>query len=1235
MATPRQGGGQQSDAQSAGQQSQDKAGQGANSLSEMALGQKAETKAALTPIQQKALATDRAVQTASQANQTLQDVSAATHGRSAALPHLQRNVEVTQADLKTAVADEVKAHVQASLPQGQQPTQADYAQAMQVVSQRHQDNPASAALLKQAAPAEAGNASGPAAAGQKPQKEPTSDPTTPEGMKERFPDEMGSRSQQEQKEAADASRQLRDGNAEEKVQAMTTLSRYLPDKSVDSLSKELRVENNPTVQKVRQDTKARENMRTLADPKSSDAQRADAAIGLANRLNEMKLVPGKAGEVVKKYLKNFPSVESVTKSLNKLSDPAATDAEKASAVMKLGQDLGKALPGKVGDALKPFLDKLPGAQKAVDAYNVLSNPEKSAADKIKAGLDLADGLGKLAPEKLGDALKPYLSALPSGKALVDAITTWAKPDASALDKAKATLNLANAIKTSVGDAFPQLAGHLRYADSTLKSVGHALTLLDPNASLKDKAEAALGLTAEVPQIAGDLQELKKFLTEGGIEAANASKITDEIKNLPAVKQLPEGLVSKLDPAVAENLTPEQASRLSKLYSEGDKSLQEALGKTLPNLKESASVDALLSAVEGVEDKAARKGLLDAVGGLKPGMADSLLADTINGKPASEALAGIFKSLDGDTATKLAGMLADADDKAVRFALQMADSVDGKALKETLAVIGDSKVAGQALRAFANMMDKFGVKLTSEVASKLLKGLAKAVPMAGAIPAGIDAAKMAEIAADPNVPADIRYMALQAAKLNGVDAALSVAEPFIAEFGVPIAVDVTLAVAEVAMDVVVTSQLEQAKEQGNAYQAPDWLKASNVVLAAAQGPTGALELASIYGPEGATELVGAVSRMAGSAAIKGAEVASTLAAQGVGAGMKMTAEGMHALADMIRHPEKFGAAAEQIVNGAIGKLGELAKGAGELATAAKEQFDQIVGDLRKLGEKGLQTLGWIASHPGEAAQKAAQALSDMASEALRLGTEAGKKIVQGAMNALDAAQNALQAAGEAGLQALENAKKAIDGVIDNAIKAGEKGLETLAWIATHPGEAARIAKQGLSDLIAKGGELAQKAWNKVIAQGKQAVDAAMDIAHKLRDAGKAGVEMLQYIVNNPGEALDKVRQAALDGLQEIAKGVGEAAEQAVDAVTTLVDSGIKEAQKTAQHLLTEGGAAAQRIIDTWGKELSEGGKAVIDGLKDLGDAGAEALGKMADAGVKAAQDIYNTLKGDGVPFVPFI
>ena len=75
--------------------------------------------------------------------------------------------------------------------------------------------------------------------------------------------------------------------AEEKVQAMTTLSRYLPDQSVDSLSKELRVENDPTVQKVRQDTEARENMRTLADPKSSAVQRADAAIGLANRRAEI------------------------------------------------------------------------------------------------------------------------------------------------------------------------------------------------------------------------------------------------------------------------------------------------------------------------------------------------------------------------------------------------------------------------------------------------------------------------------------------------------------------------------------------------------------------------------------------------------------------------------------------------------------------------------------------------------------------------------------------------------------------------------------------------------------------------------------------------------------------------------------------------------------------------------------------------------------------------------------
>ena len=91
----------------------------------------------------------------------------------------------------------------------------------------------------------------------------------------------------------------------------------------------------------------------------------------------------------------------------------------------------------------------------------------------------------------------------------------------------------------------------------------------------------------------------------------------------------------------------------------------------------------------------------------------------------------------------------------------------------------------------------------------------------------------------------------------------------------------------------------------------------------------------------------------------------------------------------------------------------------------------------------------------------------------------------------------------------------------------------------------------------------------------------------------------------------------------------------DALTSFVDNGIEEAKEVVTNLLQEGGDAAKRIAETWSKELSGGAKEVIDGLADLGDAAADALGNLAEAGVDAAKDAWNKLKGEGVPFVPWI
>ncbi|MDO5087256.1 MAG: hypothetical protein Q4D74_06565, partial [Comamonadaceae bacterium] len=616
-----------------------------------------------------------------------------------------------------------------------------------------------------------------------------------------------------------------------------------------------------------------------------------------------------------------------------------------------------------------------------------------------------------------------------------------------------------------------------------------------------------------------------------------------------------------------------------------------------------------------------------------------------------------------------------DANTLRRALELGDMVDGKLLNQVLGMVdGDNlKLAGQALTALFGMMDNAGVKMTAEIAGKVLKGVAKAVPVAGAAVAGYDAVRMAQIAADPNVPPDIRYMAAQAAKLNTVDAALSVAEPFIAAaYGIPVAVDIAMAVAETALDVIVTDQYEKFQQQGDAYQAPDWLKVANVGMAVAQGAIGtaavpgagmvlgpsaaAMELALYYGPEGATELVGAVSRMSGDAAIQAVELQQTLAAQGIGEGMEMTADGLHTLADVIRHPEKYGAMAEQMVGQALDKLGEMAQGAGELADAARRQLTETVDYLKGLGEKGVETLQWIATHPGEAATQAINALSGMVNEAMRMGTEAGRQLAESAMTALGNAQKALAQLGEAGAKALDAVTDAIGNVAESALAAGKQGVETLVWMLNHPGETAQMAEAALTDIMAKGGEMGKHAWDQLMALGDAGLKFAQDVIGKLGEAGAAGLEMLKYAVENPGEAAEQIRQAALNGLEALANGAGEVASAAVDAITGFVDSGIKEAQKTAEHLLTQGGAAAQRIIDTWSRELSEGGKAVIEGLKDLGDAGREALGKLANAGiafagevlgrigeavqdaaetvVEGAQDAWNR-RDEGIPHIPFI
>ena len=697
-------------------------------------------------MQNKQQATNQAVRNTNQAQMLLTQASLAGNAQLSGV--LQISLASNQASLRKAIDDEAQA---------QGPGDAG----RQAVLKRLNADPGSAFAVAQATrPAQANaNATGPQATPANAPAAPAApkpEPNSPEELKTY--DSLKQATPEQVQATSDAAKQLKEAKTDEdKLKAYTKLHENLNPAEVDKLSTAMGVDKDPVIQAVRQDSKARDAMKALAKPDSTPEQRADAALKLAGRLQELNVVQGKAGEVIKEWLGSVPSAEQVVKDLNTLSDPNA-----------------------------------------------------SKTDKVASALSLSDSLGKLLPGKLEESLKPLLSSLAGGSELAKSIAKWADPEASAQDKAKAALDLAKSIKSTVGDFSPDLARKLRSLDSSLNSVGNAMTLLDPNASLKDKAEAALGLAADVPQIAGDLKALKSWLKERGVD--NASGIVDEAARLPASARLPQAVRAGLSDEAAGKLTPEQADQMAKTYADNKNQLREkamaisdpaertkalnkveaearaygaSTAKAISGLSDPKAVDALVKELAASPDAAARRALADAVGGMKPGMADhlltsqfgdksgaqvlakaaqnvdagdakklatlmgdlgskeavkafgetlsrtsaaglpqlvntlhgmkpgvadKLLTSQIDGKPAAEVLSGVMDKLDKDSADKLGKILASGDEKAAKFALQLASSADASVLKETLKLIGDPEMAGKALQAFSSVLDKAGIKM---------------------------------------------------------------------------------------------------------------------------------------------------------------------------------------------------------------------------------------------------------------------------------------------------------------------------------------------------------------------------------------------------------------------------------------------------------------------------------------------------------------------------------------------
>lgn len=928
----------------------------------------------------------------------------------------------------------------------------------------------------------------------------------------------------------------------------------------------------------------------------------------------------------------FPQLKDAPKqTLQKVYDAMGalvrgTLPEKLSALATLA----KTFPGQTSQVLQQLgvsdarLEKLAAAPKALEALSTLLEPDAKPVEKAQAALQLAQAAGEiLSPSELKGFLGHALEGLPAAEKLVAAVAAWANPDASGLDKAEATLELASALKDFTGSAFPQLAPALGRLEGPMRAVSAAVTLLDPGASPQDKALAAAQLAGELPDLKKDVAAFAELLSHAGVKDADA--LARGAAAGAAVKGLSPELAAKLTPAelsqleaVATRVGPEQLEAVLKNVS--DPSALRALTGQLEKL-EPATARRLLSTVAGMDGEVLQRALKDA------GTLDSL------GKLAGK--------LDDEGAKVLAKVVREMDGAALGALLRLSDAVPADVLRTGLKTLGPvvdkagGKVVGQSLKVLDAMLGKMGVQVTADVAGKVFKTLAKAVPVAGAVPNVVDAAFYAKESVElRGLNKDLGYLAQVGAGVNVVDAVAGIALDLT---GVGVAADVAVSVlfgaAELALDIGFQAEKAKLLADPKGYEAPGWVRGVNLAYAAAQGPAGMASLAAYYGPEDGAKLVEWGVAAGAKGAVEVARWAGVQSAEVAGNQLKLAGGMMHQLADVLRNPTKYGAA---VADAARDTFNAAVEAGGALAAQARETLASVVADAKKLGEKGLQTLEWLARNPGPAARMAVEGIRSLVQSGVNLATDAGKATYRKAVETLESLQAGYAkltgAAREKAKELVQAVSAGLQGAVDKAVQLGARGAELLAWAATHPGEAGAAATKAIHDALRKGGELARATWDAVGALGAKGATLARDAISGLKSAGAAGVEVLAYVAKNPGAAGQQAVAWAGRALGDLARGTGEAATKAASAVKDFIDARATWAVTLGRDLVRQGSKAMLEVARAWKDELTEGGKAFLDGLKDLGDAGVDALKDLASAGgqlAQAAAERLGTLAKAGV------
>ena len=947
---------------------------------------------------------------------------------------------------------------------------------------------------------------------------------------------------------------------------------------------------------VRNDSAAAEAAAAAARAKAAAEARAKEA---ARKAAEEAAKKAAAEAAKKKAAADAVKKDAFNASQKK---PVALDGKPtAPNAQELTNPNGAAVKPAVSDKLPKTPEELPkmfpelkGAdketlKKAYDAMNKVATGSDS--EKLKGLADLA----KQFPTTLTNVLDKMgvkdnkLAKIATNPAALGALATLTDEKKSVTDKAQAALQLAKAVGDTIKpkDLEGVLKTTLGAMPAAEKLIGAVSTWADPNKSGLDKAKATLDLAsalkdftgAEFPKLANSLRSL-----DGPLKAAGAALKLMDPKASVADKIAAGAQLAAEIPDLGKNLT----------------AFKELL--TSAGVKDAAKIaDGAVKAADV------------AVKGLDPKLAGTLteaqtrqlteLAEKVGADKLEPVLKGITDKAALESLTKqLGGMDAAAGKRLLSTLGGLEHGVLEKALK--------NPELAQSLGKLATKLDDDGAKVMAKMVKDFDESALKSL------------VKFSDHLAPEALKDGLKLLgpAMDKGGSKAVGAGLKVLESVLGKMGVKITGEVAAKALKNLVKVVpvvgaIPNAIDAVKYGKEALELRDKNKDLGLL---------ALNAAKLNAADGAVGIaldltgVGVGVDIAVSVGFSAAELALDIGFEAEKA--KMLADPANYKApDWVKAVNLAGAAADPV--GTVAYLGP--EGAAQLAEWGIEKG-------AKGGVEFAKAVGVTAAEVTGDQLKTAGKMMHMLADVIRNPSKYGKAVQ-------DAAINTYNTVIEKGGELAKAAKETLTTVVNEAKALGAKGLEKLEWIAKNPGEAAKIAVDGIKDMVTKGVDLAtdagkaiykkgvetlerlEKGWenlkgaakDKALELIKSAKDGLKSAVNKAVELGEKGIDLVTWAATHPGEVGQLAKKAVTDAL---AKG-GELAKKAWDGIKALGNDGLALAESAIKSLQNAKDAAVDTlkyVIQNPGEAAGKVRDWAGTTLKNMVQAGGEMANKAATA-----------------------